>query len=307
MTFGLKHHPGTIKGLPLEWLYHATKTVAITAFRKTGAIIGVPHMEKEKYTLELLKTIKPETVEMYNIHANINSIFVDKNIWKIAKFLIHLPGFILNPFIQTDLWALLFLEIDNKKTLKKWAQLVMSQKATGIVGSDIHQNILPINMKDGERLDSYLRMGRWLSNYVFLPSGNLSRDNLISSIVDGRVLGVFEILGIPKDFEFYIETENGEFPMGSELAFKGGMLIRVKRPSNSPDRTYISLLKATDNGWKLVKQSKHEKLTYYIKEKGVYRVQINVKALHLWKYMYTKFSIANKVFPWIMSNPVYLR
>jgi len=307
MTFGLKKHPERKKGWEMEWIYDAIDAENIEIFRRTGAIVGAPHMEKDKYTLELLKMIKPEAVEMYNLHANIKSVFVDKNIWKITNFIRHTLGFIFNPLIQTDLWMLVFLELDEKKTLTKWAQLVMHQKTTGIVGSDIHQNILPIKMKDGERLGGYLRMGRWFSNYVYLPSGNLNRDNLISSIVDGRVLGVFEILGIPKDFEFYIETENGEFPMGSEIAFKEGMLIRVKRPSNSPDYTYISLLKATDNGWKLVKQSKQRKLTFYVKEKGVYRVQINVKALHLWKFMYTKYNIANKVFPWVMSNPIYLR
>ena len=57
----------------------------------------------------------------------------------------------------------------------------------GTAGTDAHQNVLPILLRDGERGDSYRRMLRWFSNMVLVESGEPTPATAQAALEAGRL------------------------------------------------------------------------------------------------------------------------
>ncbi|MBT3584584.1 MAG: hypothetical protein HN509_06740 [Halobacteriovoraceae bacterium] len=308
MPLGLKTHPKLLPGLNMESTYGNLSPAASQNFKDAGALVGIPHLENERYSIERILKIDPDYLEIYNIHANIEQIYIKFNPIKIGAFLARLTGFLLNPLVKTDLAYLSFLK-ETKASMRKWAQLVAHKRFPGIMGSDIHRNVLKLRMKDGDRFDSHRRMIRWFSNYIYV-TGEVTRESIMKSISEGRNMGVFEIFGSPNGFEFKATKPNGEvIEMGAETNFVKGTVLTVRLPDNRPKYAVPYIKKATSRGWVKVAKGKRKKdiLTYVVKEPGVFKVDIRLRPLHMTRYMITKIGHLLRRYPWIYSNPIYLR
>src|SRR5262249_15041733 len=98
---------------------------------------------------------------------------------------------------------LAFLAFDepNLPSLEAWdGLLARGLHVAGSGGTDAHQNVLPLPLRDGERADSYRRMMRWFSNVVLVadPTDPVQIEDALRA---GRMYVAFEIFGTPVGFD----------------------------------------------------------------------------------------------------------
>jgi hypothetical protein len=92
----------------------------------------------------------------------------------------------------------------------------------GVAGTDAHQNVLPYDLRDGERGDSYRRMLRWFSNHLLVEAPGAEAAE--QALAAGRVYVAFEALGTPANFDVHVVQDDGRVvEMGGEAS--GGTLV----------------------------------------------------------------------------------
>lgn len=208
MPLGLKGH---LFGTPEERLnLYKRKDPEVSALlRSNGALIAIPHSESR--TLEEILPLAPEVMEFGNHHAildpGIRAESLRKNPFTGIASLF--PG-ILTPedAPYPDLLWLLFYE-ENEPAYRLWIRTWMLKGTAGIYGCDAHENVYPGILSDGERGDSYRRMLRWATNWVF-PEGitEAASPSFLEALKAGRVVTVFEALGTPERFGITYERES---------------------------------------------------------------------------------------------------
>jgi hypothetical protein len=313
MPIGMTRHPDPPAGLDLEQTYNSMDPAAVAAFRATGAIIGANHIEMKENPIEKLREVKPDFLEAYNIHANLLWIVKDKKVGRIWKYLTRMGSFIANPFVEPDLLFLTFFR-EDETTLQRWSQLSMTQKVGAVGGIDAHENFLPGPMWDGDRPDSYRRLARWFSNWVYLPSETPTRQEALDAVKASRMILAFEIFGDPSGFQFQGSTARGAVvPMGSELnlADTGGSIdLHVTPPASIPSGlARLRILKATDQGWVSVAENDAKaELVFTTHEPGVFRAEIRTTPSHLGRHVPGfKSLVREREYPWAMANPIFVR
>ena len=291
----------------------ATKTTLET---QTNALVLVPHTESR--SLDLLRSLSPDGIEIYNLHANLDP--------KIRKTSLGLPPFehvakFMNYLIDPgkDLDAdYLFMEFFEYADIyfSKWNKLLSEgYHITGVGGLDSHQNIFSQSASDGERLDHHRRMTRIMNNFVLTASNEIA--SIKAAIRAGKVYFVLEGLGTPYGLDFYgllnqsTVTEMGgtltvASPQTSSIEFK----VPVVHPSfpgmgglRSPDIS--SELHYIDaNGTEtVVLSSQASSWSYPEPPAGNYRVHVFMRPHHLQQFIFDK-SLENKRYQWIISNPI---
>lgn len=313
MPLGLTRHPELVPGLNLEQTYNALSPEAAQRFRDAGAIVAMSHAEEEKKSIEVLRAIRPELIEAYNLHANlIQDAYPKRRYGKVLKTVAEALSFITNPLVEPDLIFHAFFK-ENDKALKKWGQLAADYEVTGIAGTDAHQNALPFNMWDGQRVDSYRRSVRWFSNWVRLPQAP-TRLQALDALKSGRSMVVFETLGDPAGFDFSGRSRMGTHAMGDRIdwasvstpASGGGLTLRIAQPASKPSPVTTRLLRATSEGWVQIAESQDEVLEFEVREPGAYRAELWMNPAHLKKHLTGKRHLV-KPMPWVYSNPIYVR
>lgn len=315
MPLGLTRHPEVVPGLNLEQTYNALSPEAARKFREAGAIVALSHAEEEKKSVELLRAIRPELIEAYNLHANlIQDVYPKRRFGKALKTVAEALSFITNPFVEPDLIFHAFFK-ENDRALKKWGQLATDFEITGIAGTDAHQNAMPFKMWDGGRVDSYRRSVRWFSNWVRLPQAP-SRPQALEALKGGRSMIVFETLGDPFGFEFSGRSRLGLHAMGDRIDWAAlgaggsggaaGLTLRITQPALRPAPVSTRLLRATAEGWVEVVRSQERELEHLVLEPGAYRAELWIEPTHLKNHLTGKRHLI-KPMPWVYSNPIYVR
>src|SRR5690606_1314326 len=72
---------------------------------------------------------------------------------------------------EPDLLLLGVLQVQSP-SMATFDTLLEDGPVVGIAGSDAHQNVLNLELRDGERLDSYRRALSWFSNHVYPRDGS---------------------------------------------------------------------------------------------------------------------------------------
>ena len=185
-------------------------------------------------------------------------------------------------------------------TLTKWDALLQRGPMVGVGGTDAHQNVMNLVLRDGERVDSYRRMIRWFSN-VLLVDGD-SPDDYEAALAAGRVFVAFEILGTPHGFDFHLTDGSGQiYEMGSDAPTGTlGVTCPVLSPS-SPRGTadpelQVRILKDGET-WQT-------ECGDYEVDAGVYRVEIDVIPHHLEPFLGEDPEAWMRPFPWIYGNAI---
>jgi hypothetical protein len=286
---------------------------------EAGALVAIPHTESR--SIDLMDTLNPDLIEVYNLHANISPQIRQQSLGLAP--IEHLGGvltYLLDPFgeLNADFFLLHFYEWPQIY-FQKWAGLIArGKRVTGIIGSDSHENTFPQRASDGERVDSHRRLLRWLSNHVLATEGTL--ESLQEALREGRSWIVAEVLGSPVGFDFTATriSDGAEVATGSALALaSGGIELHVSRPalhadspgseSASGDRLELSLWRVRADGTEeRIARTQSGSLSYIAEAAGSYRAEVHVVPTHLKRYLGEFSALAEKSYPWIVTNPIHL-
>jgi len=314
MPVMLDHHvAGTLQ--ERHDTYNGTGPTEIAAMRDAGALIWIAHTEQ--HPIDELRTVQPDGVELYNLHANIDP--------KIRSTYLGLDGSAAITaavaFADTaeghpepDLALLSFLS-PNQPALDRWNQLLADGRMVpATAGSDAHQNALPVIMADGERGDSYRRVLRWFSNVVLVADPH-DPAQIEAALARGRLFAVFEIMGTPMGFDVLAVGDSGAAELGDTIAFANTHL-RVKVPtirdfdaSRLPDpEIHATIVRVTAAGPETIATGAGPDLDVALPGAGAYRVEISIVPHHLGPYLEDLgTAYADRELPWIYTSPIYVR
>ena len=306
MPIGLPAHlPGTPE--ERDAAYQEATPERVQSLRDLGAVVLQAHAESK--TREELRSLGLDGFEVYQLHAN-----VDPDIRK--DYLGLEPGGFLNaavPFVQgragaADLVFLAILEPNVPAVAHFDALVAEGQHLTGTGGTDCHQNALPIEMKDGERVDSYRRMMRWFSNHLLVRDA--TPDELKAAVRDGRLSIVFEAFGTPEGADFHAEAAGSTVEIGGEVALGESPVLRLARPSvlgYGQVETHLEILKIEPDGAVVVAESA-ESIELAPIAPGVYRAVVKIRPTHLRPHLENEGApLADREYEWIWFNPIYVR
>jgi hypothetical protein len=218
----------------------------------------ISHIEKFK-DWDLLNYY--DGIEIYNIHADVKD---ENKLYLFLRALFLTP----KPFFSSI--------IDYPyKNLKRWDSLTEYRKIVGIAGNDAHQNTKLF----GRKVGTYEELFRIVTTHI--KAKELSKESLMGAIKKGHVYISFDIYGNATGFKFIAENGNKKVIMGDDIKFNNDITIKIFTPLNGS----IRLIK---DGY-LIKEMNGYTLTYEVKEKGVYRVEV--------------YRGKNLL---ILSNPVYI-
>ncbi|MBY0472284.1 hypothetical protein K2X30_14045 [bacterium] len=298
---------------------YVTETSAFVTQLKTdtSAIVIVPHTESRSDTL--LSTLGMDGIEVFNIHANIDPKIRGRHLRLdyFDRFSDLLPYWI-DPFHEEspDLaWLSLFQLSDVYA--EKWDKLLgAGSKVFGTGGSDAHENTIKSKTSDGERVDSYRRLMRWVSNHFLVSSRTYA--NIKSAVGAGRSWIVFEGFGTPVGMDFYADNGTTLYNPGETGTYAAGTTtLNLKLPSlhkNSPqgDRSpviHAFLYKVNSDGTRTLVASSTGggDIRYTVPAVGIYRAVVTITPLHLADFMNYDRQKAFAEAPWILTNPVYLQ
>jgi hypothetical protein len=255
MPVGLLRHPSDDPVLRAE-LYEADGHEAAEVFRAAGGLVFYAHTEG--HSLEQLRATRPDGIEIYNTHANVDPRIREAHLgldpYGFAPMLLRFAN--AANALEPDLTLLSFLA-DNQNALDKWDTLLAEgMRVVGTGGCDAHENTFTQIMPDGERGDSYRRMMIWHTHHLLVrgsPGGGPDgREALMEALARGRLYLTFEVFGTPVGFDFVAEAPGGATAeMGDEAPV--GATLRVVRPTLPADfpqdpapRLRLRLLRAVE-------------------------------------------------------------
>lgn len=335
-----KHLPGTpdVRGAAYGGGDFALREdLRITA----DAIVATPHTEQ--WTLADLKTLQPDAIEIYNIHANLDP--------KIRKRDLLLPPFETIPSVITylidplgdlnpDFMFVGFVSV-HPVYFQRWNGLAEEAvnnpgfpKVAGIGASDSHENVFKQTGSDGERLDAHRRLTRFMSNHVLVSSLDtnsvVAADAVKASLRQGKGWLVFEGFGSPVGMDFSADRSGTVIGPGESVALGGGSAtIEVRLPSLhaltpglrsaaevsglspiEPGRTprfRVELKRVTTGGADtVVASSENSGITFSTSTPGAYRAEIFMTPLHLNELLRPFEDLAENEYRWIITNHLYL-
>jgi hypothetical protein len=313
MPVMLQHHvPGTVA--ERHDLYNADTLDAMTAFRAAGGLGWIAHTEQ--HDIAELRTVLPDGIEVYNLHANIDPkirgpyLGLDPTaaITAAVQFADTSDG---HP--EPDL-ALISFMTPNQPAIDRWNQLLADGKHVPVTaGSDAHENALPIMLADGERGDSYRRVLRWFANIVLVTDPH-DPAQLETALGGGRLFAVFEMMGTPDGFDARATTATTTVELGGQLgvADAGTFVVDVPTVRLLDPRLPAPEIKATivfvdAAGPHEVASGSGPQVMAPMTAAGAYRAVISIIPHHLGPYLGNLGpGYAEQELPWIYTSPIYV-
>ena len=316
MPVGLHQH-ASADLTEADAIYNEASADSIAAEQAAGGIVFMAHSEgKEIDTLQELVAAGLNGIEIFNLHAMFDP---EKRTEDLG---LDGTGWItdIQPFTSDDGTAepdLFFLGVHQEQTvsIEKWDALHQTTSVIGLAGTDAHQNVLPIELRDGDRGDSYRRMMRWFSNILLVDAtgaeGQTTPQDLDEALSAGRLYVAFEVLGTPTTVDFHYETDAGDIvEMGSTVTGSGGEsmgTLHVACPTLSasspqgPNSPAIAV-SVFRNGelWQ------EDCGNFAVADAGVYRIRVDIVPHHLEPFLGDDPDPWIKTYPWVYSNPIYV-
>jgi hypothetical protein len=234
--------------------------------------------------------------------------------------------------------------------LEKWRAVQQSRAITGILGTDVHRNVSvdpvcagswlvvcqalaalfpntltllisggTIVLRDGDRVDSYARMMRWVENRLLVE--DLTIDSLADALRGGRGYGLFGAYGDPGGFVFEGAQGADYVPIGGNVEGPVALLLRAPRPAvlagapfgaaDAATAMVRTVLKRIDpmgeesTIMELVEQE--ETWEGVASAPGAYYVEVWVRPFHLATALGTLSELASREYLWLITNPIRVR
>lgn len=310
MPVGLQRHAlDTVDAVAREGAYHTDGTDGVSLFHDAGALVFVPHTEQR--SLDYLRPLGADGLEIYNIHANVDLRI--RPMWLglgATDYVAELLKFVnASNHLEPDLSFLAFFS-ENQNDLGKWDTLLSEGHAlTAIGGSDCHENSFPMLMPDGERGDGYRRMMRWFSNHLLVRERTYEGQR--EALLAGRSYVAFEVFGSPVGFSFTASALAASYEMGDTASL--GATLHVARPSLSPDVPFaaaatmtLKILRSQDGGAVEMASTSEDSLSFTPTEPGAYRVEVHIVPDHARAYLGSEADTLIHDYVWIYSNAIFV-
>ncbi len=309
-----RHVPGTVADR--QAIYTADTADAVAAFHAAGGLAWIAHTEQ--HDISELRAVVPDGIEVYNLHANIDpkirgpylGLDPDGAIDAAVNFVDSSSG---HP--EPDLALLSFLTV-AQPDIDRWNLLLGDGRHVPVtVGSDAHENAIPIIFPDGERGDSYRRVLRWFANDVLVADPH-DPAQIKAALRAGQMYAAFEIMGTPAGFDVYATTAAGAtVELGGQLAVAdaGTLTVDVPTvfdldPSLPAPEIHASIIHVDASGATVIATGDGPTLTAPMSAAGAYRVEISIVPNHLGPYLHDLGPMyAQQELPWIYASPIYVQ
>jgi hypothetical protein len=282
-------------------LLNGTGSDSVAAMQAAGAKVMLAHTESRESTLlHQLQDAGLHAVEAFNVHAMFSPdiredhLGLDGTAWltDAADF------FDAGTATEPDLYFLTVLQ-EQAPSIAHWDDLLSRGPMMATAGTDAHQNVLPLEAKDGERIDSYRRMLRWFS--TFLQTDGSSLEAIDAAVEARRAFVVFEAIGTPTGFDFHLEAGGEVYEMGSDAPAGTLVVACPELSAGSPRGEEQPELRVTvyKDGvpWK-------DACGRYEVEGGVYRVRVESTPYHLRPFLGEVAERYLKPYPWIYGGAI---
>ena len=307
MPLGLEQHSAPGDPEASHNLYNSKTAEAIAAHKDAGAFVSMAHTEGK--TLDDLMTLVDlglDGVELFNLHAMFDpskrseDLGLDPLGWASA----------IAPFTSPDGTAepdLFFIAVLAEQTvsIERWDALQSFGDVVGFAGTDAHQNVLPFDLRDDERGDSYRRMLRWFSNHLLIDtdSPHPSPEQADEALAAGRLYTAFEILGTPDGLDFHMRAADGTITEMGSTGTSGTLVVGCPTLSaSSPTNTTAPDIQATvyrDGAVWAEGCGEHT-----ASETGSYRLRVDITPHHLKDFLGTTPDDWLHSYPWVYTNPI---
>ncbi len=281
MPLGLHHHvDAKLYGGLTDAVPEAEAKALVEGLKAGGAVVAMAHSEEDDLSAARIVEVGLDAMEWYNPHGNFKTVLGGDSISADPAQLLELLQGLL-PFMagsksgaHPDLVYLRLLPSWPVEGFKKWREVQRSRAVTGILGSDVHQNVavapicdnpnpvlqtacvaaaqavLPealaglvtggtIDMSDGGRLDSFARILRWLENRVLTEAGPVTLAQLQDALRAGHNYGLFSVFGEPEGLRFVGHAADDVLLWIGDTA-PGPVTLELRAPlgrSRSPGRS----------------------------------------------------------------------
>lgn len=306
-----RHPDGTIE--ERAQIYDKYTPEHVDVYREIGGHVVVNHTEG--WTVDDVRELAPDGIEIYNIHANIDPDIREQYLGldkagAITAVLEFADTSDEGP--EPDLAMLSFLS-PNTAALEIWDSLLgEGMRIFGTTGTDAHENVLPLELRDGERGDSYRRMIRWTTN-VALVADPTDPVQIEDAVAAGRFFVAFEILGTPVGFDAVATNGSDAVEMGGEVDAGAGYTIDVQVPAlYDPDpelpapEISARILRVDATGSHELIAGDGPTVSAPIDAPGAYRVEVMITPLqHGPRLGNLGPDYAQTEHVWVYSNPIY--
>ena len=252
----------------------ADMQAALATVHAAGGIYFTAHSEEPDLPETVLEQLQTDGMEWYNIHGNFiallggqGDLLTGPSPLAVITAIKDLEPFLLGGHAAADLAYLPLLKVHFPEVgLQKWTQVLGARFIAAGLGNDVHRNVSvaplckgavlmalcqaastlypnvltalaaggQLLLSDGERLDSYARVLRWLNNRALVTSMDIAAAR--EAMGRGRSYGVFAVLGEPGPVSFQARAADGTLlQMGDSAPAAGAtLLLRLPDPP-APD------------------------------------------------------------------------
>jgi hypothetical protein len=306
MPLGLDRHAAPY-GDEADQLYNSTDQALFDAVAAAGGLVFQEHPEeRDLETLEAYQDMGLVGLEVFQLHALLDPGSREE-IYGLDPF-----GWIedIGPFTdpegtgEPDLLFLAFFQ-ELQPNVMRWDHLLERGPMVGIAATDAHRNVLPYELRDGERPDGYRRNFRWFSNIVLADT----RDTLAAdeAVAAGRLLMAFEILGTPDGTAlWYADAGGTEVEMGSTCTGCAGGTLHLQCPtlSASSPRDGVNDPVITATVFRDGEPWQTGCGEFEVVDAGVYRARIDIAPHHLTPFLGEDPSPYLHDYPWVYTNAI---
>jgi hypothetical protein len=304
MPVGVEDHP-VPHGEALDTLYNQSDAEAIEAMQSVGGIVLQAHAEERDLAeLERRQDDGLQGVELFNLHAMLDP-GSREDIYGLDAF-----GWIedIGPFTDEDSGAepdLLFLAFFQEQgpNVERWDHLSARAPTIGIAATDAHRNVMPLDLRDGERPDGFRRNMRWFSNHLLATGEDVQAAD--EALAAGRLYAAFEALGTPYQLGFWYTDDGGEDHELGATAAPGGtlhLILPILSPSSPRDGSgQPPITGAVFKDGALWQEGAG---SWQITEPGVYRARVDILPTHLAGFLGDDPEPYMRSYPWVYTNPI---
>ena len=295
-------HPAAEDDDEEDAILNSSSAESLVAEQAAGAMVLTAHTEgRALEELEVLQDAGLSGTELFNLHAAF-----DPDI-RVDAFGLDSLGWAsqLAPFASADGTAepdLLVLTVlfEQSPSLERWDALLQRGPMVGTAGTDAHQNVIKLSMRDGERGDSYRRMLRWFSNVLLVEGDAPTAPE--EALRAGRSYAAFDVLGTPAGFDFHLSSGSDTYQMGSDAPqgtlSVGCPVLSDASPKGELDPEITVTVIKDGQPW-AEGCGEHD-----TDGPGVYRVQVHIVPWHLSEALGEDGAVWIQEYPWIYSNPI---
>jgi len=306
MPFGLKRHAAAV-GDEADALYNTTTADSMATMADAGGMVFQNHPEER--TVEGLQELQDwglVGIEIFNLHAMLDPESREE-IYGLDPF-----GWIedIGPFTDPEatgepdlLFAAFFQE--QSPNLERWDALLARGPMVGIAATDAHRNVIPMELRDGERPDGFRRNFRWFSNVLLATEHSLAASD--EALAAGRLYAQFELFGTPDGLGFWYESGSGDqLEMGDSCTSCSGGNLHLECPVLSPSspRDGSADPEITATVFRDGEVWQEGCSTWGVDQPGTYRARIDIVPYHLSAYFGDDPEPYLHAFPWVYTNAI---